>query len=648
MAKNKKKSYSSVAKKAPQLKGETTEVREINGFKTFADENKHWYDLPEEQIAAAIKQVVTQIDDNNRDLSNINQTYAGMYGNLTSWGTVNTSFGSGDAGFDSATNLPSYNVVQSSVDTIAAKITKDNPKPVFLTTGAQDYFTRLKAEKQTQFVQGIFDHAKVYDKANNSVFRDGAVYGLGALLFRLDKKNNLPDCDWVFIDEIKIDRIDAMKKTPRSIHLCCIVQKELLETRYPDKADKLNGLVTQHPEWFRSKDTVTEVMIVTLSWHLQNGDRPGKHVVCVEDVVLENEEYNSDIFPVALFSYYDAPAGIYGRGVAATLYDHQIEINKLLLQIQQCQELQAAPLIFVPNGSQVAADVLLSNNIARMVPYNPTQGEIRFVSPQACDPAIYEHLRWWIAASYQEIGVSLTSVSGTKQAGVNSAIAIRTMVDVESARYINVHKNWEKFFVDCAKICIQLVEQAYQKNKDLKITYLDKKSRILKEIFYKDIRSDELPSSIIIDTMSSFPDTFAGRIQTATDFISNGWFNKETGLELIGMNNPDLYEQVKLETASLRLCEKRLSQMVEEGEYNHPEPFMDLQISQKVSQQFYNQLLIDDCPEDRLQLVRNWIDELLQLQGVPDPVTQQLQALYAPPPPMPQPGVAPQTGISPA
>ncbi len=569
-----------------------------------------------------------------------------MYGNLSAWGatTANSNFGYDS---DVSTNLPSYNVVQSSIDTIAAKITKDNPKPVFLTTGAKDYFTKVKAEKQTQFIQGIFDNAKVYDKANNSVFRDGAIYGLGALLFRLCDETNLPECDWVFIDDIKIDRIDAMKKTPRSIHLCYVIQKELLETRYPDKAVELGNLVSARPEWFRSKETVVEVMIVTESWHLPNRDVPGRHVMCVEDVVLVDEEYKSDIFPVAFFSYYDAPAGMYGRGVAATLYDHQIEINKLLLTIQQCQELMAAPLILVPNTAQIAPDVLMSNNIARMVPYNASgPGQVQFITPTACDSAIYEWLKWWIASSYQEIGVSLTSVSGQKQAGINSAIAIRTMVDVESARYINVEKNWEKFFMDCAKICIALVEEAYKKDPNLKINYLDKKSRILKEIFYKDIKTDDLPYSIVIDTISSFPDTFAGRVQTATDFISNGWFNKETGLELIGMNNPDLYEEVKLQTSSLRLCEKRLSQMVEDGQYNHPEPYMDLQLAQRVSEMFYNQLIIDDCPEDRLQLVRQWIEEIITMQGISDPMTQKLQALYQPPPPAAPPPVAPQAGLN--
>lgn len=617
-------------------------MRPVSGVKSpLSDFDKHWYDLDEDKIAGAVQQLVIQIDLNNQDLTREWERYARMYGNYDNLALTGTGSADGNS-YDGSTNIPSYNIIQSSVDTLTSKICPDNPKPYFITSNA-DYFTKLKAEKQTQFVQGVFQGANLYEKANNQVFRDAAVYGIGGLHFHYDEDKQKICAEWIFVDEIKIDRVDAFKKHPRSIHLCKLAQKETLLEKFPEQEDVIEDMAGQHPEYFRSKETVIEFMVTIESWHLKNGKKPGRHVISLQDKVLLDEEYDEDYFPCVFFNYYDKGTGIFGRGVADTLFNHQIEINKLLLMIQQCQELQAAPLIFVPNEAQIASDVLLNNNIARMVPYRGNQVPT-FMAPQAVDPAVYEHLKWWIESSYGEVGISMTSAAGTKQPGVDSAIAMRTMVDIESSRFVQVSKNWEKFFVNCAETVIKIGKRVYETNKNFSVTYMDKKSKILKEIPWKSIDPDEDMFVIQCDTISGFTNSAAGRIQTVTEFISNGWFSRERGLELLGMD-PDLDGEIQLQTSSLRLCEKRLSQMVEEGIYNHPEKYMDLQLALNVSERMYNQLVLDECPEERLQLVRQWIDELITKTTGQDPAVMQLQQIFAPPAP---PTMAPQAGPNPA
>jgi hypothetical protein len=641
----KKKTSVKVKIPKPNMKGAKKVA--ISGVKnmTLTDENKHWYDLDEENVAGAIKTVVVQIENNNTDLRLEFQIFARMYGKYDNLGFGASGYDMMSA--DATTNIPSYNVIQSCVDTVASKIIRDNPKPVFITSGA-DYDTKLKAEKQTQFVQGVFQQNDFYELANNKVFRDAAVYGLGAVKWEIGQDNKLK-ASWIFIDELKVDRVDAMKEKPLSIHLCCMQQKELVEAQFPDKLEMIDDMSSQHPEYFRSKETVVDMLVTIESWHLSVGSgdnkKVGRHCITLQDKTLLDEEYDADYFPVIFFQYYKKPVGLYGRGVADTLFNNQIEINKILLMIQQCQELQAVPVIMVPNEAEVAEDVLLVNNIARMIPY---RGQLAptFLAPQACDPAIYDHLKWWIMSSYQEVGVSLTSATGEKQPGVNSAIAMRTMVDIESGRFVQVAKNWEKFFEENAELVMKLGKKAYQKNKDFKVTYVDKKSQILKEIPWAKINTSEDEFVIQCDTISGFVGTAAGRIQTVTDFISNGWFTPQRGMELLGMDDPDLLQEIKLQTSSLRLCEQRISSMVEDEQYFHPEPYMDLKLALRVSQMTYNQLVLDKCPEPRLQLVRQWINELLTMITGNDPTVMQLQAALAPP--APPPAVAPQAGLSPA
>jgi hypothetical protein len=63
---------------------------------------------------------------------------------------------------------------------------------------------------------------------------------------------------------------------------------------------------------------------------------------------------------------------------------------------------------------------------------------------------------------------------------------------------------------------------------------------------------------------------------------------------------------------------------------------IDLKSCQQLSQELYNLLKADGCPEPQLQLVRNWIDACVKLQT--DPQYLALNPSPAPAPPgQPQP-----------
>ena len=610
-----------------------------------SDEWKDWWLMPSDKVGGAVAQVVDRIDVNNYEERNRFMRYARLYGNYEALGWSQLSSANRS---DTTSNKPVYNIIQSSVDTVNSKVARDNPAPYFITSGA-DYFDKLKAEKQTQFVAGIFQEMGLYDIANNDVFRDGCVYGLGGIEFSLNPQTNRIEGEWVFIDEMKIDRYDAAKGKPRSIHRVVMIQKEQLLARYkddPECLEKIERTTQTRPLVFRGQDSVVDFAVIRKSWHLPNEMTPGRFVITIDDEVLEDEEYTDEEFPFAWFRWMKKPVGFGGRGIAEEILSGQIEINKILLFIQQCQELQASPVILVDTSSQVAEDVLLSNNIARMIKWRGGNGAQppMFLSPESTGPEIYQHLKDWMAWCYGKVGISQSSATGSKQPGVNSAIAMRTMVDIESSRFIQVSKNWEAFFVDCAEIVVRLGKKAYEKDPGFQVDYVDKRSKILKSIPWKKVAAADDTFIIKCDTVSGFPSTAAGRIQTVTDFISNHYISFERGMELLNID-PDLQDEIELATSSLRLCEKSLAEMVEDGVYTHPEKYMNLRLSLTVSTATYNQLRIDGCPEDRLQLVRQWIDELCTMQGAPDPQLTLIQSLFSTPAANP---TAPQAGLQPA
>lgn len=624
-------------------------MRSLSGLGKLTPQNRAWFDSPPESVGANISALVNRIDNNNSGYRQRMMRYARMYGSYENLGLGN---GNNYANNAQTNNIPTYNMIQSAVDTVASKIVRDNPEPYFITSGA-DYFTKLKAEHQTKFVQGGFESIGLYDLANNKVFRDAGVYGLGALQLEYCEDDNEIKAEWCFIDELKFDFFDSARSLPMSFHRSRMMQSEKLIKRYPDtakypdRAKWIEEASTKTANANRSLDTVIDYCVFIESWHRAQGPKaPGRHVVSLGDRVLLDEEWPHDWFPLAFFQYYQKPVGMTGRGIPETIQSGQLEINKILLAIQQAQELQARPLILVDNDSQISSDALLNNRIARLVKVKAGTRPPQFISPAGMAPEVYQHLNNWMNWCREEVGITQMAQSGQTRAGVNSAVAMRTQVDIESTRYIQVSKNWEKFFVDCAHIYMKMAKIAYEHDPAFAVRYLDKKWGVVREIPWAKVASDDNDYTIQCDTVSAFPQTAAGRIQTVTDFISNNFIGRERGMELLGLD-PDLEDEVKLQTATLRLVERRLSEFVEDGakKYKHPEPFMDLNLALKVSEQTYCMLDGDDCPDDRLQLIRQWIGEIATLKGNQDPTVALLQQAFAGPETAPAPTVAPQAGL---
>jgi len=58
---------------------------------------------------------------------------------------------------------PTFNIIQSAVDTYVSRITQNQPEPKFLTDGA-DYRQRHLAQELNQFILGEFYQTQAYDK----------------------------------------------------------------------------------------------------------------------------------------------------------------------------------------------------------------------------------------------------------------------------------------------------------------------------------------------------------------------------------------------------------------------------------------------------------------------------------------------------
>lgn len=607
------------------------------------EHQKSWWLEEPEKVWSSVEAAVSVLESAQITRRMLNIKFSRLYSNMEAIGFPYSTLMRG-APDNSSNNRITLNIIQSVIDSVAAKVAKDQPKVTFVTTGSDDYFLNIRAGNLTKYMGGLFKQSEVYDNCE-LVFRDACVVGTGFLMIK--KEDGEIKTEWCASDEIRIDELDGMKQKPRSIHRVTLVARDQLMLQYPEYEDKILSAVSALQGKVAVQST-TEMCRVIESWHLKGTkkSKDGVHCITIENCTLFYEEYEKDYFPVVTFRWMPRPLGYFGRSITEEIMTIQVEINKILRTIQQSQELAATPIVFVPNEAEVAEDVLMSNVIARMVPYSGGQPP-SWITPTAQNQEVYNHLNSLIQWAFQTVGLSQTSASGMKPAGVDSAVAIREVSDIETGRFAMVANRWEKFFVDIARIMTDMSRDLYVDDPSLAVTYPEKK--LLKEIKWKDVDLKEHPFDIQTFPTSQLPDTPAGRIQTITEYIQNQWISKERGMELLNLD-PDLEQEVNIQTASLRLTEKWVQEMLESGTYHKPEPLMNLQLAQQTAQGIYTQSVYNGAPEDRLQLVRQFIMECVDMLNppAPPPSPDQGQPQGGPPPDQgPQPGQQPPPGTQP-
>ena len=590
------------------------------------EEWRQWWMQPEDQIGAATETIILKIEEEQslRFTSFIN--WARLYGNweAMSWGSNVLNNTNQDINNESPLRL---NLIQSGIDAAAAKIAKDEPQPYFITTGAKNYFDKLKAEKCTRYVKGVMQQAKVNGKSI-SQFRDSEVYGTGALHFYYDNDDKM-QCDWVPTFELRVADQDGVNMEPRSLHRVRMMSKEKLLAKFPKQEELINSITTVPTNRLRDANRIVDMLRVKESWHLQSSKKKndGVYTFTINDKCLVKEKYTLPFFPIVVNRWMNKMLGFYGRSVTEEVYSLQLSLDDLLNVAAQSYSMIGMPYWVVPDGADVVQDHVLMNFIGRMIKYNGNTPP-QVVSPEPLPASFFQWVQWHVNSIFQIIGISQSSATSTNQLGPNaSGEAIRELVDIETSRFSQVSTMWEDNFKQIANVIVGLTTEQAKSNPELKITYIDKRKRAF-EYNFKDVQLDSF--TIGCDVVSKAPDKIAGRVQTVNDYVERNWITPERAMEMDNLD-PDLQEEVRVQTSSLNLCEQRLSEMVEFGTAYLPEPYMlNLPEVQKLSQGIYNMLVADGCPEDRLQLVRNWILALVNLKN--DPTYQSLQQ----PPPQQQ------------
>ena len=540
------------------------------------------------------------------------------------------------------------NVVKSCIDTSTSRIAKTKTRPLFLTDG-ENWAYQKKSKDLTKYFDFMFEELNLYQNGRLT-FRNGGILGDGFLKFYADPYDYSVKVEKVLASEIYVDEVEGLYGEPRQLHQVRNIDRSVLYDAYPKCKDIIRDadLLSTNNKYVSN---VTRDMVTVIeSWHLPSGPnaKDGRHTICLDSGTLFAEEYKKDYFPFVKWTWSHPLVGYFGMSLAEELMGIQLEINKLLRNIQVAQHLMAVPRFFVEAGSDVNPKHL-TNLGGSIVPY---RGQPPIPSsPPAMAPEVYSHLENLFGKAFQITGISMMSATAQKQAGVNSGLAMQTMNDIASERFATTEQDWERFYLNCVSMVIKIKRECEEKmaqKEDYKpaIEYVPG-GNSLSKMRFKDIDIPDKMMRIRAYPSNVFPNHPAGRLDKVMTLAQMGIYSNEELISL--MDFPDTKAVNSRKISDSEIIYKTIDQIVEKEKFIAPDPSMNLGKALQISNVCYNNYRVQGAPDRVLNLINTFTKSVNDLIEKEKEATQnQLEQSMGELPSPEQAGLSPEQAAAPA
>ncbi|MDQ3023815.1 MAG: hypothetical protein M3R04_05440, partial [bacterium] len=538
--------------------------------------NDRWWagDDPAKDIAA----IVHRLEQDQSDLNDQRLVYGRLYANqplqsLYGLGILRTPGASSIAG-----SRVTFNVCQSAVDTASAKIAKNKPRVLFLTSGG-DWSMQERAKGLTKYTDGLFYSTGLYE-IGQQVFVDACVFGTG--LAKIYHEDGAVKAERVLECEVFLNEAEAINGKPRTMYQRQYIHREVAAAKYGANDDEcIRILAVPGVDLLGGESTNSPMIPAYEAWHLpsKKGAKDGKHCLTIGDVTVWSRPYTKDYFPFVKLVWNPRLVGWRGQGLIDQLVGIQLEINRLLKTIQAAQHLMAVPRFLVERGSKIVK-AHLNNEVGAIVEYTGTPPQIQL--GQAVPPELYAHLEKLYQKAYEITGISMLSATAQKPAGLNAAVAMREYHDIESERFVIVGQRYESWFIEAARIMIDISRDLYKDNKALQIKAPG--TKVIEDIKWSQVNMEEDAFELRAFPTSILPTTPAGRLQKIQELLEGQLIDRDTAMGLLDF--PDLEGAMSLQLAGQADAKKSVERILD-GKYETPEPYMNLQLAIKLAQSAY-------------------------------------------------------------
>lgn len=593
----------------------------------FGSRDMRWWLYPENEVHSSVNGSLDRLRDSQEHRRRLNLHHWRIFDAKAPIGDIPMQFNRADPTPGIRMNL---NVTRNIINSVNAKTCKSRPKPTFLTEDG-DFTIRRRAKLLERFCEGMFTAVDIFKKGS-IVSRDAMIFGLGCVKVFVDNDSDEICVERVLPGELVVDDVDGMYGDPRTFYQVKQIDRAVLAEMYPEHVQEIRESKSFYVPDGRYRPENDRISVYE-AWHLPSSKNAGdgRHVICLDNVTLFDEPYDQTWVPFVFLRWSESVTGFYGDGLVEEIAPIQMEINRLVRNIQMAQHLASVPRIFVEHGSKVVKSHL-TNDIGAIVEYT---GQPPIVSaPSAVSPDLYAHLDRLYKRAYDTVGVSELSAHSAVPAGLDggSGKALQVYNDIESERFILYGRAYEQFFIDVAKLMIRCARDVAARTDNFHVTY--RGGKFLQKIRWDEVDLEDDMFDMVVFPTSMLASTPSARIRQVESLAQAGWITPEQAKRLLDF--PDIERENALEQAAYDASQRHIEDILyHDRDDVIPEPFDDLALCKEQAQAAYLKARNDGAPEDRLDALRRFIEDCIATMQAASHKAQGPGPEMAPPPPMP-------------
>jgi hypothetical protein len=599
-----------------------------------------WYDEPKGDVHAALVAVWNVVRDENAWRVDADEYHAGLYAASDRPGVRGRS----RRGYEYGPATLPYNVCRSAVDTLQAKIAKQRPLPQVLTQRG-NWKNQKRARKMTQFLEGEFYRQRIFEGQSARIVRDALVFGRGVL--KVWAEGDQVRTERVHPWELFTDSWDDRYGDPRNLYHRRSVDKGVAMQLFARSEgggwrSSARDAIEQAGRFDLSSDleagdeaTTVERIDLIEAWHRcdRHSDKPhkctGRHVVVTTSGTLVDEPWEHDYFPFAILGYCEPISGYWAHGLVEQLEGYQYEIN-LASQKSSEQHRMSGVGILVPTSAKMH-DQQFRNGINIM--HHSPGGTPQVFQMDLVNEHTRVRPRELTQDALNDAGISQMAAQSQKPSGVTAALALQTLDDIETERFMVFGRAYEAWCLDIARRLIDCAKDIANDYGDLAVS-VPMKGGLL-DLSWKDVYVDG--TELRVFSTSMLPQQLGARLERLKDLWNTGLIDRATFLRQL--DAPDMQAELDLETADKLVIDEMLERMAdaeedegEEAAFMPPSAYQELTWGAKRAQQKLNRGLLDGMPEFNQLLLQRWIKEAQALIDLANPPPAPAAPALAPPP----------------
>ena len=568
----------------------------------------NWWKEDKSLVGESVTSYLDQLEGKQQYRSDLNERHLRLYGN----DLYANSYYNNETQYHFVQNVQ-YNVVRACVDTMVSSIAYSvTPTPYLMLRGG-DFSTRRKAEKGSRFIKGQFEKIGFYQK-ERCAFKDASIFGTGFAYFYIKKNKKTGkksiECERVWPGEIVVDEMECVDAPPKQIHRVKPVNREVLKYNFP----KFEEEIMRAPKWddptIETLYPDQDIVRVSCSTHLPSelGAGDGREVLAIKGATLRDDDYTDDFFHYAVMRWSDESRGFFGRGIPQIITGIQVNLNILLLSKFEMLR-YTVPKIIVQKKSGINHKKI-TNRIGGAYQSN-IPNPIDLVKLGTVPAEITAEERNLYNKAFELVGVSQLTALSKLPSRLDSSLAINEALDVQSQRFSAQFKGLSEFVKDSTKIILSFADKIVEETDSYKMA--TKWKGKMSEIDYKDIRLKNDDYSIEMRMIREVPDTPWGRTEILQQMLQGGAITKSQFIEY-NFQGKDIESLIDELNADENNIDWTLEEIIEKGEMHPPESYQNLDLGIRKFKQAYLDLRTRGLPDDKLEMIREWIDLAIAMQ----------------------------------